>query len=129
MTRIRQAIQKTIEGARQHNTLRIYVSPGRPFGGYEIYSVLLLAEWEYTSHPLLRRTSRDNFSIVPSLLDAVANKFVEACADAILSSFAGNSFATLPQTENLLRAAGTSFMYTPFLACGKLDGLHGGFEN
>ncbi len=127
-SRIREAIKQTVVGACRPNSKRVYVSPGREFGPYIVHAVLLLDEAACKSHPTLRRTTRDEYSLVTSLVDAVANKFMETCWEAILSSFAGDGLVEFPSVDSLLTAAGTSFMYTPFGACGEWMGVHGGFE-
>jgi hypothetical protein len=127
-SRVREAIRQTIGGACHFDRKKVYVSPGRELGPYIIHSVLLIDEATYNSHPVLRRTTHDDYSVETSLINAVANKFVESCWEAILGSFAGQGHVTFPTTDSILRAAGTNFMYTPFGVCGEFDGLHGGFE-
>ena len=91
-------------------------------------SVLLIEKQQYESHPLLRRTRRNDFSVVVSLIDAAADEVLNACGEAMLLSFAGHSLRTFPPTDALLRAAGTSCMSTPLWACDNCEGLHGGFD-
>lgn len=126
--RVRHGVAQVIEGARSHDQPKIYVSPGRKVESYLVHSVLLVDRYSYDAHPALTRATRDDFSVVRSLMDAAAFKFVNACYDAILSSFFGHGHAEFPTVESILRAAGESFMYTPFGACSEFSGLHGGFE-
>ena len=114
VSRVRKAIKQTVAGACRFNPRKVYVSPGRELGPYLVYTVLLLDEVVCNSHPVLRRTTRGRYSVVTSLIDAVAYKFVESCWQAIVLSFAGQWTDEFPPTESLLRLGGASFMYTPF---------------
>lgn len=126
--RVRRAIKQIVEGSHQHDSPKVYVSPGREVGPYFVYSVLLIEAADFDAHPALQRTHRGRYSVTPSLIDAVANTFVDSCWEAILSSFAGQGRDEFPTTDSLLRAAATTFMYTPFGACENFLGMHGGFE-
>ncbi len=128
VSRVRKAIKQTVAGACRFNPRKVYVSPGRELGPYLVYTVLLLDEAVCNSHPVLRRTTRGGYSVVTSLIDAVAYKFVDSCWQAIVLSFAGQGTDVFPPTESLLRSGAASFMYTPFGACDEFVGLHGGFE-
>lgn len=126
--RLGAAVKQILETSVSYDCPIVYVSPSRELGPYVVFSVLMIDRSKYDSYPMLRRMTRDRYSIVPSLIDAVAQTFVEACSTAILSSFAGEGYQTFPTTDSLLRAAGRSFMYTPFGACDAPDGVHGGFD-
>lgn len=124
---IKKAVRQTIEGAYSGDPKRVYVSPGREFGPFVIFTVLLIDSSVYASHHALRNAQRDGYTISTSLIDSVSKRFVESCYDAILSSFDGAHFATFAATDATLRAAGENLMLTPFSACNSF-GLHGGFE-
>lgn len=126
--RLGQAIAQIIESACADEQPKVFISPAREVGPYVIYSVLVLDRRQCDVHPLLHKTKRDCYSIMPSLLCAAGRVFVETCSDTILSSFEGQGFGMFPATDSLLRAAGARFMYTPFGACEEGHGLHGGFE-
>ncbi|MEZ6136986.1 MAG: diadenylate cyclase [Pirellulaceae bacterium] len=124
---VRRSVQRTIEGACVHDKHIVYVSAAREVGPYFVFSVLMLQAHDYNSHPRLRITQRDQYSVVPSLLDAAALSFLTACYDAILKSLDGDSFVQFPDTDTMLRSAGHTFMYTPTGVCNEFNGLHGGF--
>lgn len=127
-SKVKDAIKQTIEGVYSFDARKVYVSPGREYGHYLVHTVLLLDKAVHASHPSLRNPRRGDFLVETSLVDAVATKFVISCYDAILSSFAGQVFAKVPELDAMLRSAGTSFMFTPFTACENFEGFYGGFE-
>ena len=121
-SRIRSAIETVIREASPNYPRRAYVSLGRDYGTYLIHTVLLVSEAEYIANPRLHRLVHDQFTVEPSLIDAVAHRFVEEAHDAILSSFAGRGFGGFPTTDAILRDSGVSLMYTPSSACASRDG-------
>ena len=124
---VRRAVQQTINGACVHDKQRIYVSGAREVGPFLVFTVLMIPERNYNSHPKLHQTERGRYSVVASLMDATGATFVSECYNSILSSLDGSSNARFPDADTMLRMAGESFMYTPCGACDEFDGLHGGF--
>ena len=126
--KVRQAVHRIIEGGCVHDNHRIYVSAAREVGPYFVFSVMMIRAYHFDSNPRLHITKREQYSVVPSLLDAAAASFMKACHEAILLSLDGQSFVQLPDPESMLRSAGESFMYTPTGVCNEFHGLHGGFS-
>ena len=110
---VRRAVHQTVSGACIHDKQKVFISGAREVGPFIVFSVLLIPENNYESHPRLHQTKRGQYSVVPSLLDASANTFVSECYNAILSSLDGAAAARFPDVDTMLRSAGESFMHTP----------------
>lgn len=125
---VRTSIRQVVANAHKHEPAKVFVSPGREFGPYVVFTVLTINEELSNEYPRLHQTCRGRYSVVPSLIDAVASRVSECCWERIVQSFGGDSFVNFPPCDDILRASAASFMYTPFGSCDEIYGLHGGFE-
>lgn len=127
--RIQKTVKQIIESSYgDYGDRRVYVSGPRERAPFLVFTVLTLSQHQYETHSKLLRTKNRNYTVAPSLIDAVATTFTSACRDVVLASFDGDGNVRFPNSDTMLRKAGETLMYTPFVACDEFHGLHGGFE-
>lgn len=69
------------------------------------------------------------YHVSTSLLEAAVSEYLESCAEALTKPNAGANLGVINRdADEIIRAAGKRFMYTPASAGGEIMGLHGLFH-
>lgn len=133
MRSLREAVRQKIEARTDTEQTATYLSWPTRVDNYLVLVVFQLSRPLCDSHYRLTRTTVDEQSTqpcyrTPSLLAALVEEFLSACATALHQPDAGAGFHVLDEPDELLRRAAKQLMYGPAWAGGNFDGLHGLFE-
>jgi DNA integrity scanning protein DisA with diadenylate cyclase activity len=94
---------------------------------YVVFAVLQLKRRVLESCYALAKDQLDGR--YTSLLDATIHEYLDVCSEALRNPNSGSEDADFSRDpEEIVRAAGKQFMYTPALAGGEIEGLHGLFD-
>jgi len=122
----KEAIEKILNESK-HNKGRIcFATIPVIVGDYSVYIVLELDRKVYQSHLLLQKTKWDRFTIFRSLVEASVKVYLEEVRKGLFMPNPGKNLSGDSRTtEELLRAASLSFMYTVSVNGQNGSGLHG----
>lgn len=126
---LRQEIRGRVANAFQTDHVHPFVSQGRSFRGYAIYTVLLVNSRVRDELAQLKKETSGEYSVCTSFVDAVVQQVCQEAWAALALSLDGEGYPSLPRTEAIFRAAADSFMHTPMAAAKNMNGLHNGFDS
>ena len=126
--RLQSVVRQTISHAYQNDRVTPFVSAGREFRGYAIFTVVLLSQVVRDELTHLRRRTNGDYSVCTSFVDAVTEQFCQQAWSALALSLDGQGYPECPRWGSVFRSAADNFMHTPMAAANNLNGLHNGFE-
>jgi hypothetical protein len=122
------AVLRGVEQNTDASAWVVFCSWATLVGDYVVCAVLQLDRKAYDSIPRVRKNSVDDMRVQPSLVDAAVDRYLEACAKELSRDEPGSELALMVDVNELMRAAGSHFMYTVSVAGKNLEGLHGLFD-
>ena len=133
MRALRGAVMRKIEAVTDNEAILTRISWPTKVDNYLVMLVLQISRPIYDSHYRLTRDyiqerTSVTYHRAPSLLSAVIDEYLHACATFMHRPHAGAGFRIIEEDEELLRRAAKDLMYGPAWAGGNLYGLHGLFE-
>lgn len=126
--RLQNVIRQTITHAYENDHITPFVSAGREFRGYAIFTVVLLNQRVRDELTHLRRSTNGDYSVCTSFIDALTSQFCHQAWSALALSLDGQGYPECPRWESVFRSAADAFMHTPMAVANNFNGLHNGFE-
>jgi DNA integrity scanning protein DisA with diadenylate cyclase activity len=124
---LRKAVQEALREQDKDRGIASFCSWPVIVQDYVVFTVLQLKRRALDSSYALAIDQLN--SRYTSLLDAAIHEYLDGCSEALRKP---NSWSEDPNfsrdPEEIVRAAGKRFMYTPALAGGEIEGLHGLFD-
>lgn len=122
----KDAIEKILNESAQNEGRICFVTMPVSVGNYSVYVILELDRKVYQSHMILQKTKWDRFTIFRSLIEASVNVYLEEMKKNLLMPDPGKNLSSDSRTtEELLKAASRSLMYTVSVNGHNGHGLHG----
>jgi hypothetical protein len=127
------AVMRKIQAVTDNDEVLTRISWPTKVDNYLVMMVLQLSRPIFDSHNSLTRDFIQERTTVtyhraPSLLSAVIDEFMQACATFLHRPNPGAGFRIIEEDEELLRRAAKELMYGPAWSGGNHHGLHGLFE-
>jgi hypothetical protein len=129
---LRRAVIEAATSARGNSGYATYCSWPVQHDGDEVTLVLQLPEDLHDSYYHLKRAAYragfHEYRLERSLVDSVAREYLAQTAEVLTTKNPGAGWGNIKDQENLLLRAAKGLMYTPAVAGGNEDGLHGLFD-
>ena len=124
---LRKALQEAVRGQDSNLGVVSFCSWPVIVRDYVVFVVLQLKRCTFDTHYALVEDQVNGR--YKSLIDATTHEYLDACSEALRTPSPGSEETIFRRdAEEIVRAAGRRFMYTPALAGGEIEGLHGLFD-
>lgn len=124
---LRKALGEAIRRQDQHRGVNSFCSWPAIVRDYVVFTVLQLKRRAFDSYYALAKHQLNGR--YTSLLDATIHEYLKGCSETLRNPNPGSESTIFSRDpEEIVRAAGRRFMYTPAWAGGEIEGLHGLFD-
>jgi len=124
---LRKALQEALQGQDKGRGVVTFCSWPVIVREYVVFTVLQLQARAFDScYALVEDQLNGRYK---SLLDATIHEYLDMCSEALKNPSPGSEETVFGRDpEEVVRASGRRFMYTPALVGGEIEGLHGLFD-